>query len=368
MQTVAHNKIDLFWASSPAPFVTLKEHKLLARQWLEIFDIPDRLGSYPLHDPEGYYFGFAGSGFGMMWNTRYPKAKQLPVPDSWQALAAPVYAGHVGMSAPSHSGTTHVVVETMLQEHGWEQGWQTVLGIARNLHHVADSSFAVSVGVRDGEFGVGLVIDYYGLSAKAKYYPVQFSYPELATLLPASITVLDNAPNAPAALAFIRFLLMPEGQVMLLDKNVRRLPVRPEAYRAAPADYPNPQRDQWLSSTLAFDVALSWQRYDLVNALFDVMVTDSFAELVAARESIERLRAAQLSSPDPQVAEAIRQAQALLGKLSVDAVLAADESFVGSFGEAARREELVAQWAVQVETRYQRARELADDACERLDK
>ncbi|MBT4501072.1 MAG: ABC transporter substrate-binding protein, partial [Gemmatimonadetes bacterium] len=30
--------------------------------------IPETIGPYPIHDPDGYFFGFALSGYGMMWN------------------------------------------------------------------------------------------------------------------------------------------------------------------------------------------------------------------------------------------------------------------------------------------------------------
>lgn len=364
LRTAEHNKVDLFWASSPAPFLDLKQRQRLAPQPLGSLDMPRRLGSYPLHDPDGYFFGFAGSGFGMMWNIRYLQAKQLPVPKSWPELAAPVYAGHIGMSSPSRSGTTHVIVEAILQEYGWGPGWQIVRGIASNLQRVTRSSYAVPVGVRDGEFGIGLVIDYYALSAMARYYPVDFSYPPTATLLPASIAVVEGAPNPEAALAFIEFLLAPEGQQMLLDKNIRRLPVRPEVYRAVPADYPNPHRNQWLRDTLAFDVALSRQRYQMVNTLFDALVTDNLSELVAARAALQRLSAMHYSAPNQKPAEAIEEGDRLLNLLPVDAAQSVDKAFALQFDNPDERETYVNQWSAQANAAYRQAKEWADQALE----
>ncbi len=56
-----------------------------------------------------------------MWNTRYMAANKLPAPKQWADLVKPVYFGHVAMSSPSRSGTTHLTVETMLQGEGWER-------------------------------------------------------------------------------------------------------------------------------------------------------------------------------------------------------------------------------------------------------
>jgi len=33
--------------------------------------IPASVGEFPINDPDGTFFGFAVSGYGLMWNTRY---------------------------------------------------------------------------------------------------------------------------------------------------------------------------------------------------------------------------------------------------------------------------------------------------------
>ena len=58
--------------------------------------------------------GQALAGYGLMWNTRYLKANNLPEPKEWADLVKPVYFGHLAISSPSRSGTTHLTVETIL--------------------------------------------------------------------------------------------------------------------------------------------------------------------------------------------------------------------------------------------------------------
>jgi phosphoglycerate transport regulatory protein PgtC len=65
-----------------------------------------------------------------MWNTRYMNAHKLPAPRQWADLVKPEYFGHVSISSPSRSGTTHLTVETMLQGEGWDKGWTQMLQIA----------------------------------------------------------------------------------------------------------------------------------------------------------------------------------------------------------------------------------------------
>ena len=122
-ETASNNSSDLFWASAPDAFEVLKGDGLLQKYQVKATGIPEKIGSYPINDPDGYYKGFAGSGYGIMWNTRYVKAKHLPPPKEWEDLTKAVYFNHVGMSAPSRSGTTHLTVETILQGEGWEKGW-----------------------------------------------------------------------------------------------------------------------------------------------------------------------------------------------------------------------------------------------------
>jgi len=122
-ETAGNNTSDMFWASAPDAFEVLKGDDLLQKYQVKVTGIPEKVGAFPINDPDGYYKGFAASGYGIMWNNRYLKAKKLPVPKTWADLAKPVYHGHVGMSAPSRSGTTHLTVETLLQGEGWEKGW-----------------------------------------------------------------------------------------------------------------------------------------------------------------------------------------------------------------------------------------------------
>ena len=104
---------DLFWASAPDAFEVLKKGGLLQKYAPQAKGIPAKIGSYPIHDPDGFYFGFAASGYGIMYNTRYVAGNKLPVPKEWDDLKKPIFFGHVGISAPSRSGTTHLTVETV---------------------------------------------------------------------------------------------------------------------------------------------------------------------------------------------------------------------------------------------------------------
>ncbi len=64
-ETRARPDADLFWASAPDAFQTLKTEGLLEKHEVprEVAGrIPAKIGNFPIHDPDGTYFGFAVSG------------------------------------------------------------------------------------------------------------------------------------------------------------------------------------------------------------------------------------------------------------------------------------------------------------------
>jgi ABC-type Fe3+ transport system substrate-binding protein len=330
-ETAQGNTSDMVWASAPDAFEVLKDNGLLAKYSPKAKGIPEKIGSYPINDPGGYYIGFAGSGYGIMWNTRYLKAKKIPAPKEWDDLKMSVYHDHVGMSAPSRSGTTHLTVETVLQGEGWDKGWGTWKEIAGNFKMVTERSFGVPEGVNSGDFGIGIVIDFFGFSSKATGFPVDFVYPTVTTLVPANIAIVKNAPHPKAAAAFIEYLLSVDGQELLLDPAIRRLPVNPATYAKAPENFPNPFKDQSIGAAVKFDVELSGSRYNIVNSLFDVMITYRRKDLAAAAKSIQEAEAALAGKSNTEAKALIKEAHGLLAAMPISEVEAVDAKFPGIF-------------------------------------
>ncbi|WP_426954438.1 ABC transporter substrate-binding protein [Muricoccus radiodurans] len=345
---------DLFWASAPDAFEVLKQAQLLAKPNIDTTGIPERVGAQPTHDPAGHYFGFAVSGYGIMYNTRYMRANRLPIPREWADLKNPAYQGHVGISSPSRSGTTHLTVETILQGEGWGPGWAQLMEIAGNFAQVSDRSFGVPDAVNSGQYGIGIVIDFFGLSAKASGFPVEFVYPSVTTLVPASIAMIEGARAPNAARAFIQFLLSPEGQEVLLDPKVMRLPVRAESYARAPAGFPNPFQDRNLGARVAFDSDLSEGRYELLNSLFDRLITFRLRELTEAWKAVHAAEAALARRDNAEGRQLVAQARQRLTAVPVTETQSKDPAVTGAF-QATSRERPAAQRQAQYEEEWDRA-------------
>ena len=365
-ETKGNNQIDLMWASAPDAFEVLKGKNLLVKYQPKAKDIADKVGAFPINDKDGTYFGFAASGYGIMWNERYARANKLPDPKEWQDLAKPVYFDHVSIAAPSRSGTTHLTIETILQGEGWDKGWRTLKEIGGNLRQVTDRSFGVPEAVNSGQVGLGVVIDFFAFSAQAANFPVKFVYPSVSTVVPANIGIIANAPNKAGAEAFVEYILSPEGQEVLLEPTIRRLPVNTKIYEKAPKDYPNPFKDPQFQKMMLFDVDKSEARTDAVDTLFDQLITFQIENLKAATKAVHEAEAALAKKDNAQGRELVKQARDLIAAMPVDDKAAASAEIKGAFTGAkeksARQAELEQQWASFGRTRYAEAKAKAEEA------
>ena len=364
---------DIVWASAPDAFEVLKKSGHLAKA----FNIPTnrivRIGDYPLDDPAGYYRGFAISGYGIMWNRPYLARLGLPEPRQWDDLRKPEYFRHLGISAPSRSGTMHLIVEIILQAKGWTNGWAALLEIGGNLATVTARSFGVLDGVRTGRFGAGPVIDFFGLSAIATGAPVGFSYPNATTFLPANIAIVKDARNRSAANEFVDFILSPSGQNILLEPDISRLPVRPEIYGLTPRGYPNPFDKILVSKGIRFDTELSRTRYHLVNALFDTMITYRLKALNRAWKAIHEATAALKLRSDPTLNDRLKKARGLANRIPIGGAQSSDAAFASSFVRRkpglpvpVRQVKLVKNWERFARDNYAEATRIALDVLAQL--
>jgi ABC-type Fe3+ transport system substrate-binding protein len=360
----AGSRPEVFWASAPDAFEVLSAGKLLVKIGPGNPAIPAKVGNYPVNDPEGYYRGQALAGYGLMWNTRYLKANNVPEPKEWADLVKPAYFGHVAISSPSRSGTTHLTVETILQGEGWAKGWAQLLGITGNCAAITERSFGVPDGVSNGQFGVGLVIDFFGLAAKNSGMPVEFVYPSVTAIVPANIALVDGSKSPEGGKRFIEFTLSEEGQTLLLQKEISRLPVLPAIYAKAPAGYPNPFSGK-IQAKVNFDANLSESRYYVVLSMFDQMVTFRHKELVAATKAILDAEKRLGGKPSP----ALDEARKLVLTPVIDEKQAADKQLLALFkakktdAEASKAKAKVEEeWAAKVKANYAKAVELANGA------
>lgn len=373
IQDQSSEQVDIVWASAPDAFEVLKETGHLRRLDLKQPGKIVKVAGYPLNDPQGFYTGFAVSGYGLMWNKDYLARHNLPSPKNWDDLADSSFSGHVAITSPSRSGTTHLVVETILQSKGWEDGWALLVEMSGNLATVTARSFGVRDGIRAGRFGVGPVIDFFGLSSMATGWPVDFAYPLETVLLPANIGIVKNARNVTAAAAFIDFVTSAEGQRILLKPEISRLPVKSEVYNQAPKNFPNPFNGSIRTKGLIFDSDLSRKRYHLVNSLFDELITFRLKTLKAAWKAIREAERELGSGSNEAMTNRLKRARGLLTHVPVSAAQSHDPAFTGRFSRkkpgfpvSSHQDKEEQKWIENARQRYREAQDIAESVLSAL--
>ena len=269
-------------------------------------------------------------------------------------------------AATSRSGTTHLTVEVILQAYGWEKGWALLLQMGGNMGSITERSFGVPEAVASGQLGIGVVIDFFGLSAIASGQPIDFAYPSLTSVVPASVAVVRNGPNPANARAFVEYLLSDEGQLRLFAPEIGRLPVVPALYARAPKGYPNPFTMKL--GGVDFNNRLASGRREIVNSLYDHLITFRHAELRAAWGALyraeEAVARAKAAGRDPGAAAApMAEARRLLTAVPLDDRRAADKGLndvVRAGGDAKAKLEI--EWDTLAKANYAKARDLAEKA------
>jgi|GEM_PF-294451 len=278
------------------------------------------------------YTPFGYSGYGFMWHSAYLQQYNLAAPKSWQQLLQPQYQGHIAMSSPIRSGTTHVMVEMILQEKGWREGWAYIHQLAGNLATITARSFGVSQGVVRQRFGIGLVIDFFAFSAAAKQPEIGFSYSSPTTFLPVSVGIVKDSSSTAQAKDFVRYLLSDSGQQSLLSPVISRYPINADLLQQHPEHILSQHRLQQ-RYTLDYDHKLAVRRYHLVNALFEYSVTYRLAFLQRAWRIIYRLQQLPLLQSSAHLSERLNAIMTQLKQTPFSELQLTDSTLLEKFSK-----------------------------------
>ncbi|EGQ8141239.1 ABC transporter substrate-binding protein [Vibrio cholerae] len=255
--------IDLVLSSSPylmhhlaqsGKLVTLPE-PMQTPEWLKPYALPitDQVATI------GY------SGAGLVWNQDYLKTHQLPEPKQFSDLAKPIYFGHVTMSTPARSGTTQMMVESILAKYGWQKGWEILLRVGANLATASARSFGVSDYIANGQFGVGPTIDSYALILGRKLDYVQFVYDESFTLMPTYVAQVRQNHNDQYAKAFIELLMSSAVQTNMEGNDFAKHSVQ--------------DKSLFNEHFTRLPMGSIIRREECINALFDLAITKQLPQL-----------------------------------------------------------------------------------------
>lgn len=341
--------VDIIMSSSPTFFNTLDKEGLLAPlptatippDWLS----PHTLGLSNKVAVVGY------SSSGIMYNRHYLAKYQLPQPGSWQQLASPVFMGHVMMSSPSQSGTTHMMVESILQQYGWDRGWALLMRLGSNLSAITARSFGVSDGIARGLAGAGPVIDSYALNSQALFKHIGFSTMADSVILPTYLGVPRSTDNPQNGALFIQYLLSDKGQAIIGTPGMAKATLsQPELAR---------------QTHYVTDKALLYRRAGLLKALFEQTITQQLPKLKMTWRGINGAD----TRNDPERIKLVEQAKVLASTPPLSEQEARDPALLALFDGMYERdqsnpqaERVMHQWRQTTEARLNEAQRLVEQA------
>lgn len=210
------------------------------------------LDTAKLFDEDGFWFGTALSGFGIVYNRDILKQFGINEPRQWQDLADPDLFGLVALGNPGMSGSIRKSFDTVLQRTGWRDGWRILRRAGANARYFSASSPKIPIDVSMGDAAAGVCIDFYGryqsqaISDAGGGDRVGYVDPRRTSAIDADpISMLRGAPNPELARRFIEFTLTEQGQALWqfprgaqvngirgpIEFELRRLPIRLSMYR-----------------------------------------------------------------------------------------------------------------------------------------
>ncbi|EFB74146.1 hypothetical protein PROVRUST_04636 [Providencia rustigianii DSM 4541] len=327
LDTEALENVDLVLTSSPMLMRHLQQHNRLGM--LEgIPEYSQRLTPTILTDSVA---AVAFSGYGILANRKWMEQSQLAIPKTWDDLTDSQYQGMLLISSPSRSDTYHLMIESLLQQRGWDEGWRILLSMSGNLATVSSRSFGVADKIKAGLGGAAPIIDNYANILLADP-ELEFHYlPDSATS-PTFIAITRYSLAPEKARQFIDFLLSEQGQQIFAESSTGKYPVTPLVENSPRKD----QQSQLLNSPKPLDVQLVLKRQRLVQQLFDAAITFRLTESKDAWRAVY-MAEAKLKRQLPEV-------RRLLTAMPVSAKESEDPAYYSRFEDNRKAEEEYMRW------------------------
>ena len=177
----------------------------------------------PAHfrDPEDYWLGTNVHLLVILQNTKLLPADQGP--KTWVDLAKPEWKGKVAFTDPANSGSAYSNVTMLAQLWGGnDAAWEKVSGLIANTK-VLNRSSLVFQGVGNGEFPLGMSLEYAGYQWSSNGAPVKVIYPADGTIAQMEgVAIIKNGPNTSGARQFVDYVNRKDVREMILKETFRR--------------------------------------------------------------------------------------------------------------------------------------------------
>ena len=164
-------------------------------------------------DAEGKWYGIYKGILGFMVNTDELDRLGLEAPADWQDLLKPEYKGLIWLSNYNTAGTAKLVINTMIQKYGHDEGIQYLVDLDKNIEVYTKSGSGPSKNVGTGEcvIGIGFLHDGITQIVDNQYGNIALVIPSSGTSFEIGATAMFKGAKHPnAAKLWIEYALSPE--------------------------------------------------------------------------------------------------------------------------------------------------------------
>lgn len=164
-------------------------------------------------DADGNWYGIYKGILGFMVNKDELARLGLDAPKDWQDLLDPKYEGLIWLSNYNTAGTAKLVINTMIQKYGHDEGIQYLVDLDKNIQVYTKSGSGPSKNVGTGEcvIGIGFLHDGITQIADNGYENIELIIPSSGTSFEVGATAIFKGAKHPnAAKLWVEYALSPE--------------------------------------------------------------------------------------------------------------------------------------------------------------
>ncbi|HTZ76714.1 MAG TPA: extracellular solute-binding protein [Stellaceae bacterium] len=172
-------------------------------------------------DPQDRWLGTNLHLLVILANTKEVAAADLP--KSWSDLLNPKWKGKIAFTDPANSGSAYT--NTTLWVDLWgdgDKGWAETTKLYKNLKVLNKSSLVFS-GVGNGEYPLGVSLEYAGYLWAKNGAPIKVIYPTDGTAVQMEgVAIIKGGPDQGPAKKFVDFITRKDVREMILAHTFRR--------------------------------------------------------------------------------------------------------------------------------------------------
>ncbi len=246
---------DVWFGGTNNPYDTAAAKGLLDNSYVPVN--ASHLTKDIYKDPNGYWYGIYTGILGFMVNKDELARLNLEAPKTWDDLLKEEYKGLIWLSNYNTAGTAKLVVNTLLQMKGHDEGIKYLVNLDKNIRVYTKSGSGPSKNVGTGEcvIGIGFLHDGITQIVDNGYDNIQLIIPEDGTSCEIGpVAIFKGAKHPNAARLFVEYALSPECVQLAATHGSYQFLVIDNAEQPKEA------------AQFGLDPSLVWDKYDFADA------------------------------------------------------------------------------------------------------